>query len=132
MDAEPFTAEELSDLEYGLDVWADAVTRWVAQGATAAAMRNCGLWLSVQVAPREVRIVDTASLDDSDSEVLQGADHPPADTVLVVVHPMQLRSIVESVVRVPQSVDWGSGWVAAAFIDAACAKDADLRRRLRW
>lgn len=54
-------------------------------------MRNAALWISPHV--KDEMIVDTADIDFEQRESWWGRDTPPADTVLVVVHPRRYEDL---------------------------------------
>ena len=64
-------------------------------------------------------------------------DVPPKDTVLVLIHPARYQQLKAAVRERARGVDDDFGdpngrRVAAVLIDTHCARDPDLRRRLRW
>ena len=120
----PLTVEELLRL-----------SREVAQDLHRG-RRRCGLWRSLWCTRDALYIIDTAQIavDPAVTRLAKALrdDAFPEDTLVVVMHPLDVIELREKYLDVGTSFPVSDAWIASTVIDWCIAKKPELKEAWRW
>lgn len=99
--------------------------------------RKCGLHQSVWVQRDNLYVIDTGQIPIDPlvkklGDALKTEDPYPEDTLLVVMHPLDVTELREKYLDVGQLFPVTDAWIASTVLDWCVARRPELRGKWGW